>query len=82
MTDADSNDDHFYETRLIPLPSGPEEVSLEAYFWECLEEIQAEEGVDLAALLFRVGHLRRPDQEWYKAIRVWILEYYRSKRPS
>lgn len=54
-------------------------VSLEAPFWEALKEAAASHGQSLAALVEEID-ANRGTAGLSSAIRVWVLEYYRSGR--
>lgn len=56
-------------------------ISLEAPFWEALKQAAAERGQPVAALVEEID-LKRGDTGLSSAVRVWLLDYYRSGRPG
>ena len=53
-------------------------ISLEAPFWEALKEAAHAEGASIAALVERIDR-RRGTAGLSSAVRVWLLDYYRSR---
>lgn len=56
-------------------------ISLEAPFWEALKEAAAAEGVTLAALVTKID-AERGGAGLSSAVRVWVLDYVRTAKPS
>ena len=56
-------------------------ISLEAAFWDALKAAAAEEGVPVAKLIARIDQ-GRGGGGLSSAVRVWILEHYRTSRAS
>jgi predicted DNA-binding ribbon-helix-helix protein len=54
-------------------------LSLEEPFWQALREIAAERGITTAALFNSIASERAPGN-FSSALRVFVLEHYRSKR--
>ncbi len=54
-------------------------VSLEEPFWQGLGEIAVDEGKSVAALIAAVDRNRTPDTNLSAAIRLFVLEWYRTK---
>jgi predicted DNA-binding ribbon-helix-helix protein len=52
-------------------------ISLEEPFWEALKEAAAERGQPVAALVEEID-AKRGSMGLSSAVRVWLLEYYRS----
>lgn len=55
-------------------------ISLEAAFWDALREAAQAEGTTLAGLVAAID-ADRGGAGLSSAVRVWVLEYYRSPRP-
>ncbi len=53
-------------------------ISLESAFWDALRDAAAIEGVSLAVLVGRIDR-QRGDAGLSGAVRVWVLDYYRTK---
>ena len=53
-------------------------ISLEEPFWEALKEAAAERGQPVAALVQEID-AKRGSMGLSSAVRVWLLEYYRSR---
>lgn len=53
-------------------------ISLEAEFWSALKDVAAREGASLTELVARID-AGRHRAGLSSAIRVWLLEYYRSR---
>jgi len=53
-------------------------ISLEAPFWEALKDAAQERGQSLAALVEEID-AKRGSSGLSSAVRVWILEYFRSR---
>jgi predicted DNA-binding ribbon-helix-helix protein len=53
-------------------------ISIEAPFWEALQNIATRENTSLAALVALIDK-SRADAGLSSAVRVWILDYYRSR---
>lgn len=53
-------------------------ISLEAPFWDALKEIAARENMAMAQLVARVDQ-KRDGAGLSSAVRVWLLDYYRTK---
>lgn len=56
-------------------------VSLEAPFWEALKDVAAAEGVPAARLVQRIDSARG-NAALSSAIRVYLLAYFKTSRPS
>jgi predicted DNA-binding ribbon-helix-helix protein len=56
-------------------------ISLEAPFWDALKEAATSEGLSLAALLKQIDR-ERGGAGLSSAVRVWVLDYFRSKAIS
>jgi len=56
-------------------------ISLEAAFWSALKEAAAQESITAAALIARIDAERGP-AGLSSAVRIWILDYYRSRAAS
>jgi len=56
-------------------------ISLEAPFWDALREAAAARGTSLAALVEDIDK-QRGSAGLSSAVRVWILDYYRSRSGS
>lgn len=56
-------------------------ISLEAPFWEALKQAASERGQTLAALVEEID-ATRGNSGLSSAVRVWILDYYRSGKAS
>ncbi|HZA02785.1 MAG TPA: ribbon-helix-helix domain-containing protein [Hyphomicrobiaceae bacterium] len=56
-------------------------ISLEAPFWDALKEAAKSEGLSLAALLKRIDR-ERGGAGLSSAVRVWVLDYFRTKAIS
>jgi predicted DNA-binding ribbon-helix-helix protein len=54
-------------------------LSLEEPFWQALREIATERGITTAALFNSIASERAPGN-FSSALRVFVLEHYRSKR--
>lgn len=54
-------------------------ISLEAPFWEALKQAAAERGQPVAALVEEID-AKRGSAGLSSAVRVWVLDYYRSGR--
>jgi len=52
-------------------------ISLEAEFWTALKEVAAREGVPVTQLVARIDS-GRDGAGLSSAVRVWLLDYYRS----
>lgn len=56
-------------------------ISLEAPFWEALKEAAASEGLSLASLIAKIDDARKGGESGLStAVRVWVLDYYRTRR--
>lgn len=53
-------------------------ISLEAPFWDALKEIAARENMAMVQLVARVDQ-KRDGAGLSSAVRVWLLDYYRTK---
>lgn len=53
-------------------------ISLEAAFWTALQEIAAEKASTLAGLVASID-ATRGEAGLSSAVRIWVLEYYRSR---
>jgi predicted DNA-binding ribbon-helix-helix protein len=53
-------------------------ISLEARFWDALKEAAHAEGTSIAALVERIDR-QRGSAGLSSAVRVWLLDYYRSR---
>lgn len=53
-------------------------ISLEAPFWEALKQVAQLEGVPVAGLVGRIDANRR-DGALSSAIRIWLLDHFRSQ---
>jgi len=53
-------------------------ISMEAPFWEALQQAAATEGTSLAGLVAVIDR-SRGDAGLSSAVRVWILDYYRAR---
>jgi len=65
--------------RSVVLSGRKTSVSLEEPFWQALREIAAERGITTAALFNSIASERAPGN-FSSALRVFVLEHYRSKR--
>lgn len=68
--------------RSITLHGHRTSVSLEAAFWQALQDIAAAEGKPLAQIAARIDSARNPATGLATALRLFILHYYRSKVPG
>lgn len=53
-------------------------ISLEAAFWEALREAAVADGVSMTSIVGQIDKARG-DAGLSGAVRVWVLEYYRSR---
>ncbi len=56
-------------------------ISLEAPFWDALNEAAKSEGVSLAKLVETIDATRQADG-LSSAVRIWLLHYYRRTNPT
>jgi len=56
-------------------------LSMEKPFWDALKEAADARALSLAALVSLIDERRDPDNGLSSAVRVWILDYYRSRSP-
>ena len=54
-------------------------ISLEEAFWQALSEAAREEGLALATLVQKID-AERGEAGLSSAVRLWLLEYYRTRR--
>ncbi len=58
-------------------------ISLEAPFWDALKEAAQKEGLSLASLIAKIDDARRGGESGLStAVRIWILDYYRTRREA
>jgi predicted DNA-binding ribbon-helix-helix protein len=69
--------------RTVVLNGHKTSVSAETAFWDALREIAAAQGTTIGQLIATIDHERRERQHinLSSAIRLFVLDYYRSRMP-
>jgi predicted DNA-binding ribbon-helix-helix protein len=57
-------------------------ISLEEAFWQALAEIAAARRVSLAGLVVEIDRARPAEVNLSSAVRLFVLDWYRSERPA
>ena len=70
--------------RSIRLDGHKTSVTLEDAFWDAFKEIAAAQGTTIGRLIATIGNERheRPNTNLSSAIRLFVLDYYRSRMQS
>ena len=56
-------------------------ISLEGAFWQALAEIAKAKGTSLAGLVVEIDKARPPEVNLSSAIRLFVLDWFRSGKP-
>jgi predicted DNA-binding ribbon-helix-helix protein len=68
--------------RSITIAGHRTSISLEEPFWDGLADIASNERTSLAALVADIDRTRQSPVNLSAAIRVFVLDYYRKRKPS
>jgi predicted DNA-binding ribbon-helix-helix protein len=68
--------------RSITIAGHRTSISLEEPFWQGLAEIAAARSASLAGLVVEIDRTRAAEINLSSAIRLFVLDWYRSKRPA
>jgi predicted DNA-binding ribbon-helix-helix protein len=68
--------------RSITIAGHRTSISVEDAFWEALAEIAAARGESLAKLVVEVDRARAAGQNLSSAIRLFVLDWFRSRKPA
>ena len=70
---------HAVRKRSLTIAGHRTSLSLEQAFWDALKEIARSEGLSVATLVARIDRERQGNLS--SAVRVYVLEFVRGKRP-
>jgi predicted DNA-binding ribbon-helix-helix protein len=68
--------------RSITIAGHRTSISVEDAFWEALAEIAAARGESLARLVVEIDRARAAEQNLSSAIRLFVLDWFRSRKPA
>jgi len=68
--------------RSITIAGHRTSISVEDAFWEALAEIAAARGESLARLVVEIDRARAAEQNLSSAIRLFVLDWFRSRKPK
>jgi predicted DNA-binding ribbon-helix-helix protein len=68
--------------RTVELDDRKTSISLESAFWAAAKEIASEKRIAVSELVRRIDRQRRPPQNLSSAIRLFVLDHYKSRAAS